>query len=274
MPIGRASSLASQSSWKKISACARVLWKISVVRCARTCSSTSAIAYLPPPPDQGARASLSSIADVGVGAGIGVEDLAGIGMAREEGRHRGRILDRGGEADAAQPGRQPLQPREAQHHLVAALRFGQRVDLVDDHPLQAAEHPSGILVGQKQREALGRRQQDMRRVRALPPLLRRGRVAGAVLDPDREAHLGDGRAEVAPDVGGQRLQGRDVEGVQPGSRRRPEFDQRRQEPRERLAAAGGRDQQERRCVLARQHLGLVRMGGPAAGGEPAVERIG
>jgi hypothetical protein len=48
-----------------------------------------------------------------------------------------------------------------------------------------------------------------------------------------------GRAQVAADVGGQRLQRRDVQRVQPGRRRRAQFGQRGQEPRQRLAAAGG-----------------------------------
>ena len=56
------------------------------------------------------------------------------GAVAEEGGERRRILDRRREPDPAQPGREALQPREAEHQLVAALRFGERVDLVDDDP--------------------------------------------------------------------------------------------------------------------------------------------
>ncbi len=55
----------------------------------------------------------------------------------------------------------------------------------------------------------------MRRIAALALALRRRRVAGAGLDPDRQLHLGDRRLEVARDVDRERLQRRDIERVQP-----------------------------------------------------------
>ena len=66
-----------------------------------------------------------------------------------------------------------------------------------------------------QRELLGRGEQDVRRVAALALALRGRRVAGAGLDADRQAHLGDRRLEVARDVDRERLERRDVERVQP-----------------------------------------------------------
>ena len=74
--------------------------------------------------------------DVGVGAGIGQQDA---GAGGEEAGERGRVLDRGREADAAQAGGQALQPGEEQGQLVSAFRFRQGVEFVQDHPLQSFE---------------------------------------------------------------------------------------------------------------------------------------
>ena len=61
-----------------------------------------------------------------------------------------------------------------------------------------------------------------------------------------ERHLGDRRREVARDVGGQRLERRDVERMDAAPAALPgQLDQARQEARQRLAAAGRRDQQRR-----------------------------
>ena len=54
-----------------------------------------------------------------------------------------------------------------------------------------------------------------RRIAALALALRGRRVAGAGLDADRQAHLGDRPFQIARDVDRQRLQRRDVERVQP-----------------------------------------------------------
>ncbi len=85
-------------------------------------------------------------------------------------------------------------------------------------------------------------------------------------------HLGDRGAEVAADVGGQRLQRRDVEGVQPRRRGGAERDQARQEARQRLAAAGRGDQQRRRIAGAVDEVELVGVRCPAPAREPGVER--
>jgi hypothetical protein len=110
------------------------------------------------------------------------------------------------------------------------------------------------------------------RRRALAGAAILGRVAGARLDRDGQAHLLDGRRQVARDVDSQRLERRDVEGVQAGTRRLRKLDQGGQEPGQRLAAARGGDQQ---CALARprgtQQRELVRARHPAAAGEPGGE---
>ena len=105
---------------------------------------------------------------------------------------------------------------------------------------------------------------------ALPLAAVLRRVAGPRLDPHRQAHLLDRPGQIARDVGGQRLERRDVERVQaPGGPGLVQLDQARQEPAQRLAAAGGRDQQ-RVAALAREveHLRLMAAQLPAAGGEP------
>jgi hypothetical protein len=187
MAMGSPSSLASHRWWKKISACARVLWKISVVRWARISARISGMAWRPPPPAQGGALGVQH-GDVGVGAGIGDQDP---GPGPEKAGQRRRVLDRGRQADAAQAGGQALQAGQQQRQLIAAPRFGQRVDLVDDDPRQAGEDPRGVVARQQQRQAFRRGQQDMRRIGALAPALRVGgvspvrsstRMAGRALD--------------------------------------------------------------------------------------------
>jgi hypothetical protein len=81
------------------------------------------------------------------------------------------------------PGASVCSRDSAQHQLVAALAFGQRVDLVDDHALQPREDARRVLVGQEQRQAFGRGQQDVRRVGALAALL--GRLVSPVRSSTR-----------------------------------------------------------------------------------------
>src|SRR5581483_10457572 len=118
---------------------------------------------------------------------------------------------------------------------------------------------------------------------AKPPALRR--VAGAALRAYRQLHLGDRQLEIAPDVGRQRLERRDVERVQlalalgPGEvlARLPtlgEFDQRRKKSCQSLATAGRRDQQ-RALALPREvdQSELMPPGRPAATVEPAGKKL-
>ena len=178
-------------------------------------------------------------------------------------RHGGR------QSDPPQPRRQRGQPRHAQRQLVAALGAGERVDLVHHHACQAGEHLRRIGQRQQHREALRRGQQDVRRLGALARAAVGGRVAGARLDADRQAHLLHRPQQVAGDVGGQRLQRADIQRVQAGTRGFGEIDQGGQEAGQRLAAAGGGDQQHALAGARRvQHGELVRPRGPALAGEP------
>ena len=103
-----------------------------------------------------------------------------------------------------------------------APRFdaGDRVDLVDDDVLDAAQDLAG-LAGQQQVQALRRRDEDVRWVAGQLATLIGGRVAGPARDGDprwlvaeslgRQADAGQRRPQVALDVVGQRLERRDVQ---------------------------------------------------------------
>jgi hypothetical protein len=115
----------------------------------------------------------------------------------------------------------------------------------------------GVFVAEEQGEAFGRGQQDMRRVGALAAALGVGGVAGAVLDPDRRPAPSMG-GQVAADVGGQRLEGRDVEGVQAGGRGRAKFGQVGRNPASVLPPPVG--------AMSRVAGSLARPAWPAGGG--------
>lgn len=92
------------------------------------------------------------------------------------------------------------------------------MNLIHHNPLQSLENTWCIFVTQQQGEAFGGGQEDMGRVGALAAALGVGGVAGAVLDANGQARALNRAAQVAADVGGQRLERRDVEGVQAGNR--------------------------------------------------------
>jgi hypothetical protein len=94
------------------------------------------------------------------------------------------------------------------------------MQFVDHNPLEGLEDFRRVFVGQQEREAFGRGEQDMRRVGALAAALGVGGVAGAIFDADGQACAFDGGAEVAADVGGEGFEGRDVEGVEARGRLR------------------------------------------------------
>ena len=125
------------------------------------------------------------------------------------------MRDGGRQPDAPRRRRELRQPRQAERQLVAALGAGQRVDLVHHDRARGRRRSPARRAGEQQRQALRRGQQDLRRVLALAGAAVGGRVAGAGLDADGQAHLLDRRGQVARDVDRQRLQRRDVEGVQP-----------------------------------------------------------
>ena len=181
--------------------------------------------------------------------------------------------------DRHQPGRQRAQPRDVERQEIAALRWRQRVQLVEDDRIEIAEEVAGIGAREQQRHLLRRRQQDLGRRQALALAFALRRVAGAGLDADGEAHLGDRRDEIARDVDGERLERRDVERAQSGAARRAltramRRDEARQETGERLAGTGRRDQQRRAPRGSLREQGqLMRARLPAFRREPAGERL-
>ena len=214
--------------------------------------------------------------------GLAVDDLDRLVVAQAKivGELR-RIGDGGREADEARLRRQRRQPCQAERQMMAALGGREGMQLVDDDAAQAGEELLRVGIGQQQRQRLGRRQQEIRRPFALAHAAALRRVAGPALGPHRQLHLGDRHFEVAADVGCQRLQRRDVERVQlalalgvrqvlAGLPPLGEFDQRRQEAGQGLAAAGRRDQQ-RALALGGQldEVELMLPGRPAATFEPA-----
>ena len=90
--------------------------------------------------------------NVGGGAGVGQQNLAGVGVAGQRVGNGGGVFDRGGQADAFQIGTQGLQPPQRQHQLVAPLAFGQCVDFIDDNPLEPFEDVRRVGVAGQQRQ--------------------------------------------------------------------------------------------------------------------------
>jgi hypothetical protein len=202
-------------------------------------------------------------------------DIARPRRGREEGAQRVGVGDRRREADAPRLRRQRRQPREAEGELVAALGAGQRMDLVDHHRAQRREEGGRLGQRQQQGEGFRRGEQQMRRVLALAAAAVRRRVPGAGLDADGQPHLGHRRGQVARDVHRERRERGDVERVQPFARGQVQVHEARQEARERLAAAGRRDEQRMLAGLGGlQHRKLVRARRPAAIGEPSAEEFG
>ena len=144
------------------------------------------------------------------GAGVDDRDLAALaGAAEEPGDGLERAL-RGRQADALERRRarraQALQPLQAQREVGAALRAGDRVHLVDDHVLDAAQDLAR-LAGQQQVERLGRGDQDVRRVPHEVAARVRGRVAGPRRDRDARRLIRPSRcaASAIPASGARRL---------------------------------------------------------------------
>ena len=172
--------------------------------------------------------------------------------------------------------------------MCAALRRRERVDLVDDDGLHAAQRVAGAR-REHQVERLGRRDQDVGRVaHQLLALLAR-RVAGAHRDRGRverraeafgrEGDAGERGAKVLLDVERERAQRRDVQDAAAPVLRRGGFGAEpvdgRQERRERLPRPGRREQE--RVVPARDRgpaLGLRVGGRGEAGVEPGPHRRG
>ena len=179
------------------------------------------------------------------------------GLAHDQVRHPGRraqpapqplrVVHRRRQPHPAQIGRELGQSGEAHGEQIAALGGVDGVDLVDHHMPQVLEIEPRALPGAEQGQLFGGGQQYVGRIEPLTLALGHAHVPGARLHRDRQRHLADGGGEVALDVRGQGLQGRDIEGVHPtrGIGRRPlgQLDQTGQKPGQGLAPAGGGDQQ-------------------------------
>jgi hypothetical protein len=189
------------------------------------------------------------------------------------GRQLRLVRDRRRQADPPRPGREAVEPREAERQQVAALGAGHGMRLVDDDRAQPREHRPSAVLRQQQRQAFRRGEQDIGRRLPLARPRAGGRVARPGLDADGQAHVGDRLRQVAGDVGRQRLERADIEGVDTGRRRaRRKVDEARQEAREGFAAAGRCDEEHMLAVLERiKNIELMRARMPSTLGEPGSE---
>ena len=148
------------------------------------------------------------------------------------------------------------------------------MNFVDDDTFQACENAGGVIAAERQGQTFGGGEPNVRRVGTLAAALGVGGITGAILDADVQGGAFYRRAQVAADVGGQRLQGRDIKGVQAGGWGWAKLGQGRQEARKGFAATGGGDEQGGGILAAGQHIQLVRVQVPAFGGEPGAVRVG
>ena len=176
-------------------------------------------------------------------------DDAHVAVAAHEARDLLQRALRRGQRDALRialaEGREPLQ-RECEVRTALGCRDG--VHLVDDHGLDAGEHLPGAR-GEQEVEALGRRDEHVRRRPQHAPALLGRRVARAHRDArrgqleagrrSRRANAGERRAQVALDVVVECLEGRDVEHPQTLAGLGHEAVEEPQERRQRLAGSRG-----------------------------------
>ena len=141
-------------------------------------------------------------------------DFLAVALRHQKPRQRFRLGHGCRQTNRAHFGRQPPQPRQAERQQIAALGGDERMQFVEHDALERGEQERRVVRRQQQRQLLGRGEQDVRRIAPLPLPPRHRRVAGAGLDLDRQPHLGDRRLQIARDVDRQRLQRRDVEGVE------------------------------------------------------------
>jgi hypothetical protein len=88
------------------------------------------------------------------------------------------------------------------------------MQFVEHDAAQRSEQERGVGAREQERELLRRREQDVGRITTLPAALARRRIARARLDADGQFHLGDRPLQIAGDVDGERLERRDVQGVE------------------------------------------------------------
>ena len=137
---------------------------------------------------------------------------------------------------------QGIEPLQREREMDAALRARDGVDLVDDHGLDPAQRLTGLR-GQHQEERLRRRDQNVGRLLQQLAPFPLGRVPRADADAEVGLDPRERSAQVPLDVVVERLQRRDVEQAQAGSRFRVEPVDAVQEGGECLAGAGrGLDQ--------------------------------
>jgi hypothetical protein len=143
-------------------------------------------------------------------AHAGVDDRAGPPAGQEAADLVERPLRRR-QADPLQlPACGAVEPLECQREMGAALGLGDRVDLVDDDPLRPGEDLARAR-GQHQVERLGGGDEDVGRAAQHRLAIALGGVAGPDPDLDLTADPLQRRAQVALDVVGESLQGRDVD---------------------------------------------------------------
>ena len=175
------------------------------------------------------------------------------------GEEAGDLVDwclRGGEAEAQQRLRGDAgQALERQREVRTAPCADHRMDLVDDHRPDRAQHVPAALRRQEQVQRLGCGGENVRRRSDHGRPFRRRRVTGADRggDPGRGKPGGfgerldceSGLGQVLVDVGAQRLERRHIEhpdlvGQRTAKALLEQIVDRRQEGRQRLAGTGGR----------------------------------
>ena len=231
----------AQSSLRRAvrrSASRREFANTMVERCSSTSSriASSTCGHTEPAPVSPARSDRSSTGTVTRRSNFLPDGGATIDTGRTPHEEPGHLVVRPhgrGQPDALHRShRQLVEPLERQCEVRAPLRARERVDLVDDDRLDAAQ---GLARRRREHEEerLGSRDEDLGRVRDQPAPLGRRRVART--DPDRNlGHLetvrrrgaGDadeGSAEVAFDIDAQRLQRREVDDLafRPSPHRHP-----------------------------------------------------
>ncbi len=217
----RSSSLMRHSSWNSISAWLRVLTKTSAVllRLDRGRRLRHGVARLWPA--HGNRSRVRAFDDRRRGA-AGADDVGGFDASPSRCGTRKRASSSGSATVADRPTRRmPGRQRATAAPAPSASRSPrldgrQRMQFVEDHALSDRRRTGAARRRrQQQRQLLRRGQQDVRRIAPLPlraatPACRRcgsRRVIGRPISAI-------GRFQIARDVDRQRLQRRDVEGVQ------------------------------------------------------------
>jgi len=221
--------------------------------------------------------------DIGLGATLD-NDEAGVALFPRLLRHQPFLQVHGigngrRKADGLHMRRQLADAGKAEGQHMTALGGDERMQLIEDDVFQILEEALGFAIGEQQRDLLRGRQQDIRWIELLPLALAAWRIARAVLDRDRQPHFGNGLHQVALDIDRKRLQRRNVERMNAGEGRTGrdlaapgDIRQRRQEAGERLAGAGGRNQQRAFTRFgAGQQFQLMRTRLPALFRKPAGE---